>query len=303
MKLDFLQQLSGDATIGARSRWCVTGETQRLTDVMLCPPTHLAPVPCCTVTRESLAAGFATDAAAARHQHDALRTALVSLGVRCHSLPAMAGMPDQCFTRDSIATTPWGPVALNPALPHRRAEARHAAQFLASIGAPPVRRVTGGSIEGGDICVARKGLLIIGQSGERTTAEGAADFARPFANDGWEILIAPFDPRHLHLDTLFCMLDERHALAQVEALDPVFLAAVARQGIRLLPVSEQESRELGCNVLSIDGRHIVIRAGQARIAALLRAAGFVPIAVDIGQFAACGGGIHCLTMPLARNAA
>ncbi len=50
----------------------VAGETDRLTDVILCSPHHLAPTPCCAVTRGTLADGFTTDNEEALRQHEIL---------------------------------------------------------------------------------------------------------------------------------------------------------------------------------------------------------------------------------------
>jgi N-dimethylarginine dimethylaminohydrolase len=300
MKLEFLQQLGG-GLLTAGERWRVPGETQRLTDVLLSAPAHLAPVPCCAATMDSLAAGFQTDIALALDQHRQLRATLEGLGVRCHMLPPVADLPDQCFTRDSVATTPWGPVILNPALPHRGREADRAEQYLRAMGIEPLDRIRAGSIEGGDVCVAREGLLIVGQSGERTTAAGVAALAALFEPHGWDVLVSPFDPRHLHLDTIFCMLDAHHALACVDALDPAFLDTVRARGIELLPVGCAEAHGLGCNVVSIDGRTILIGEDQTRLHGELTAAGYTVVPLPISQFTACGGGVHCLTMPLARG--
>ncbi len=45
--------------------------------------------------------------------------------------------------------------------------------------ARPVRRIREGRIEGGDICLARRGLLILGISGERTDEAGAMPLRSP----------------------------------------------------------------------------------------------------------------------------
>jgi N-dimethylarginine dimethylaminohydrolase len=302
MKLDFIENGGGIAEIRSEAApWQVHGETQRLRDVLLCAPAYLEPVPCCSVTRETVRDGVAVCRDAARAQHAQLRLALEGQGVTCHVAPVVAGMPDLCFTRDVAVTTPWGLVALNPALPHRRREVDHVVAAVGRIGARPMMRVTAGTIEGGDICIARPGLLIIGCSGERTTREGAEAFAALFRRHGWEVLVYAYDPHFLHLDTIFCMLDPHRALACVDVLDEGFLAELAARGIELIPVSYKEARRLGCNVLSIDGRTILTGKGQSRVTAELARAGFTPIELDISQLTACGGGIHCLTMPLARS--
>ncbi|MET0249189.1 MAG: arginine deiminase family protein [Sphingobium sp.] len=299
MKMDWRQDEGGAAGTITHD-FMVEGETDRLTDVLLCAPSHLAPVPCCAATRASLREGFAVSQAQATAQHQALREALEARGVRCHMLPVRPDMPDLCFTRDAGVMTPSGFVALKPALGHRALEVDHLTRTLGAMGVKAARRITEGTIEGGDICIARPGLLILGLSGERTTAEGARAFAEPFMADGWDVVHCAFDPHFLHLDTQFCMLDATHALACVDVLDDDFLAAMAARGINLIPVSYKDAQALGCNVVSLDGRTILMGAGQEHVAARVRAAGFGTVDLDIAQFAACGGGIHCLTMPLRR---
>ncbi len=300
MKISFEEQ--GNAAVASRIVTAdVRGETDPLTDVVLCPPTFLSPVPCCSVTRERLRDGFTTSTEVAAMQHNHLHGALTERGVTCHILPATPTMADLCFTRDIAVATPWGLVALKPALPHRMCEADHIADTARSWLSRPVARIDTGTIEGGDVCIARAGLLVVGISGERTDDAGADALAARFEFDGWDVLRYRFDPHFLHLDTLFCMLDAHTALACVEVLDDAFLEALGARGIRLLPVTYKEARLLGCNVLSIDGHTILAGSATPRVSASVRAAGFEVIELDIGQFAACGGGLHCLTMPLARR--
>ncbi|AUW60360.1 hypothetical protein C1T17_15375 [Sphingobium sp. SCG-1] len=61
------------------------------------------------------------------------------------------------------------------------------------------------------------------------------------------------------------------------------------------------SETLGCNILSLGGRRIIVSAADDIVSTRLRAAGYEVHATDVSQFAACGGGIHCLTQPLRRT--
>lgn len=305
MKLDFLQIGAGGSNVGRPQDFipecAVSGETQALRHVLLSSPLHLQAVPCCSATQRSLRCGFEVSPAGAMAQHRALCAALEQAGVVCHLAPAAADMPDLCFSRDTLAASPWGLVVLNPALPHRRREVDQAVAAVAARGIQPTRRIRGGSIEGGDICVARPGLLVIGCSGERTDEAGATEFARPFAADGWDVVLCHFDPHFLHLDTIFCMLDDHTALACTDVLEDEFITAMAARGITLIPVTYKEARGLGCNILSIDGRTIIVADGHPRVQQVLRRHGYDPVPVDVSQFTACGGGIHCLTMPILRR--
>jgi len=277
----------------------VTGETDRLTDVILCPPYHLQAVPCCTVTRESLRAGFAISMDEALAQHAALVDLLSKHGVRTHMLDPSPDLADMCFTRDIGVATPFGLVALRPAMPHRRGETEALLQACARWSLP-VSKIQQGTIEGGDVCVAREGLLLVGMSGERTCATGIDAFSAPFRAAGWEVLVCPFHTDHLHLDTIFCMLDRKEAIACVELLDPEFVRKVIDRGIKILPVPARSAATLGCNILSLGERRIIASAGDAVVLDSLKSAGYAVETVDVSQFASCGGGIHCLTQPIRR---
>lgn len=286
----------GTAPLKAR----VTSEVDRLTDVVLCPPYHLAPVPCCAVTRRNLREGFAVSPDLALEQHANLVALLEGEDVRCHLLEPVAGLQDMCFTRDVAVATPFGLIALHPAMPHRQDEVDAFAQACERWRLP-LGRITGGTIEGGDICIAREGLLLAGTSGERTTHSGIDGLAAPFREHGWDVVTCRFDADHLHLDTMFCMVDVDQAIACVELLEPVFLDAIRAQGISILPVPANSAASLGCNILSLGNRRIVASANDRVVEETLKAAGYDLRIVDVSQFAACGGGIHCLTQPINRD--
>jgi len=301
MKLDFNAAVAFPESRCSPAFADVRGETHRLTDVALCAPRYLAPVPCCSVTIENLRDGYSTDTARAVAQHDSLRDLLQANGVRCHALPPAADQADMCFTRDAAVATPWGLVVLKPALDHRASEVDKIVAWAASTLGERPRRICAGRIEGGDVCIARPGLLIVGVSGVRTDEAGAAEFAAPFEADGWDVLLCPFDAHFLHLDTIFCMLDPHRALACTDVLDDAIIAEIEARGIELLPVTYKESRRLGCNVLSIDGRTIAAADGTPRVAQMMREHGFTVHELELDEITACGGGVHCLTMPLRRE--
>lgn len=289
------------ALVDARSRWGVTSETDRLSDVLLALPTYLALVPANSISEESISHGLDCCTVEARAQHRQLVAALEGGGVKCHVMPAAADAPDLVFARDAALMTPWGLVTLNPALPHRKAEAAQVTAFARTIGLPAGQAIVEGTIEGGDVCIVRPGLVIIGWSGVRTSESGALTLAALFERRGWRAVLYRFDPHFLHLDTQFCMVDKHHAIAGVEVLDGAFVDTLQSLGIELIPATHVEVRSLGCNVVSMGGGRILSGSGQKRLNGLLRTLGYDVVEVAIDQFTRCGGGIHCLTLPLART--
>lgn len=277
-------------------------EYGRLEAVLLGAPDHLDLVPCNSVTCESIRQGCRVDAGRIARQHGTLAAALEAEGVAVHTVTSAPELADLAFTRDTSLMTPWGLVGLAPGAPHRRTEIDLVLAHARSAGIPVLGRIDRGRIEGGDIAMIRPGLLAIGVSGERTDAAGAAALAAIFRGRGWNVVTCAFDPHFLHLDTQFCMVDEGLALACADVLDDGFLALIEAEGIETVPVSYKEARRLGCNILSLGERRVLSAGSAPRIDDELGARGYRVMPIDLSEFVQCGGGVHCLTMPLRRTA-
>jgi arginine deiminase len=285
-----------------RSGYGVDSEYARLEAVLLADPSHLALVPCNSVSEESIRAGRAPCRERALRQHAGLVAALRSEGVEVTLVPADTGLPDLAFTRDTSLMTPWGLLGLRPGAAHRTREVEVVMTAAAASGVPLLCRIEEGRVEGGDVAILRPGLLLIGISGERTDEAGAAAVTRIFRRKGWEVITTRFDPHFLHLDTILCMADRGLAMACTDVLDSGLLARLDALGIDLMPARHQEARRLGCNLLALGDRRVLTAGTCSRIDAELAVRGYRSIAVDLSEFTMCGGGAHCLTMPLKRAA-
>lgn len=276
-------------------------ETGLLREVLLASPQHLRIVPCNEVSKDALRQGRSSCGVRASKQHRGLLEALRAAGVAVRLVQPDADLPDLAFTRDTSLMTPWGLIGLRPGAAHRMDEVDRVIATVREAGLPVLGRVEEGRIEGGDVCLLRPGHLVIGLSERRTDLAGAKALARFFKPRGWEVTWTPVDPDLLHLDTHFCMVDHGLALACVDKLQPEFLALLDGLGIELLAVTPREVAALGCNVLSLGGKRIVSAGSAPRLDSLLRGRGFEVTGVDLDEFTQCGGGVHCLTMPLSRT--
>ena len=277
--------------------WTVSSETGVLTNVLLCRPDHYHWIDTNAVAHQTLAKQAAFDAAAAILQYDGLVAALESAGVTCHYLKPEPHLPYQPYTRDSSQTTPWGPVLTQLRMPARRGEYASVIDFHDEFFAYASK----GTVEGGDIHIIRPGLLLIGHSGVRTDADGAAQFANLFAARDWSVRMQPFAEHFLHLDVLFCMATDRLAVACTDVLGDDFAAWAAANGIELLPANYAEVMAMSCNLLALGNNRVISPAHSVRINAQLRARGVIVIDPPLDLFAAGGGSVHCLTMPLNRR--
>ena len=285
---------------GEITRWGVNSEYGRLMDVMLSVPRHLEIVPCNAVSIENHRNGITCSPHIAVEQHARLVQAFEAEGVRCHFVPPSPDLADLSFTRDTTLMTPWGLIGLRPAVGHRLPEVAHVRRAAAAWGVPMLGTVDEGSVEGGDVCLVRPGLVVIGVSGERTDRTGAEALARIFEARGWRAILTSFDPRFLHFDTQFTLLDRGRAVAFIEGLESDFLLELEALGIEIAPARHDEVQKLGSNLLSLGDGRLLSPADNDRVNAELEQLGYRVIRIEIDQFTRCGGGMHCLSMPLAR---
>jgi N-dimethylarginine dimethylaminohydrolase len=276
-------------------------EYDLLTEVMLASPRHLSLVPTNVVSMASIRNGESTSRPRADEQHQGLSEALTRCGAVVREIPPVAGLPDLTFARDSSFMTPWGLLGMRPGAAHRRGEVDAVLAAASEAGIPLLGKIEVGRVEGGDVCLMRPGHVAIGVSGERTDWQGAEAVGRLFAQFGWQVIYTTINPALLHLDTHFCMVDRELALGCVEELDAIFLRELARLNIEVIPVDAEEVASLGCNVLALGDRRILSSGGAPRVDQLLKQRGYEVFTVDLDEFTKCGGGVHCLTMPLRRS--
>lgn len=284
------------------SNWGITSEYGVLHDVLLCRPDNYRWEAVNAVAKATLDAETPLNLSQALKQYDGLVATLEKADVKPHFLTLEDGLAFQCFTRDSSQMTPWGAVINQLARIERRGEWSQVLKFYENTGIPIWRHATRGTIEGGDIHVIKPGVLLIGYSGTRTTREGAEQFGSWFEKEGWDVKLQPFAEHFLHLDVLFSMVDEGLALACVDALDDAFLGWAARHGIRLIPVSFKEAMQLGSNALALGDKRVISPKHSRRINDALRAEGLHVFEPELDCFTRGGGSVHCLTMPLRRDA-
>jgi N-dimethylarginine dimethylaminohydrolase len=272
-----------------------------LEEVLVASPQHLSIVPANRVSKRSLQEGQLSCTVRAVAQHRALIAELTSAGVRVVVVKPVAGLPDLAFTRDTSLMTPWGLIGLRPGASHRKSEVDVVLHAAREASLPILGRVEVGCVEGGDVCLLSPGYVAIGVSGQRTDNVGAYALGSFFQREGWTPIYTAIDPDLLHLDTHFSMVGPELALGCVEKLEPAFLDQVASFGIKVVPVTIDEVSSLACNILSLGDQRVVSTGSSPRLDRALQKLGFDVRTVALDEFTQCGGGVHCLTMPLRRS--
>ena len=281
------------------------------------------------------------------------KTSLIGAALEDVSTFVLPPLPNTLFTRDSSCWMYEG-VSVNPMYwPARRREAYNVgaiyrahpmfrdADFefwypaMGDDGRLNVVDFGLASMEGGDVMPIGNGTVLIGMS-ERTQGRMIEEVARAlFAKGAAERVIACVmtkDRAHMHLDTVFTLLDRDKATAYPRVVhdigaislrpgsaagdfhvtrEPDFLSAVAdAMGVPKIHVVEtggdeyQQEREQwddANNVVALEPGVVIAYERNTHTIAKMRAAGVEVVEIAGFELGKGRGGGHCMTCPLLRD--
>lgn len=239
----------------------------------------------------------------AQREHDGLRALLERLGVVVHELGVETESPDLVYTFDPALVTDRGAVLLRSGKPNRRGEEAALEGFFAKRGIPILGRIEApGTVDGGDTFWLRRDLFCIGRS-LRTNRAGAEQLAAIVGGDVrfFDVPYANGPGECLHLLSLISPVDDDLAVVFLPQLPSGLYELLGDLGVRMIAVPAEEMPSLGCNVLAVRPRVVIMAAGNPRTEAALRENGCEVHTFEAGEVGVNGGGgPTCLTRPLLR---
>jgi N-dimethylarginine dimethylaminohydrolase len=236
------------------------------------------------------------DADLALKQWEQLRDALTDLGHTVHVLDPEPGLPDMVYAANGAFSIDGVVYGARFRHPQRAMEAGHHRAFYEARGwhyvAP--HHTNEGEGDFAYLPDAYGGLIIAGY-GFRTEppahAEAQDVLGRPLVS------LRLVDASFYHLDTALAALDD----GNVTYFPGAFSESSQRVLRQLFPdaviADRSDAEAFGLNLVG-DGRHVVLNTEATGMAEKLRAAGYVPVPVELGELKRGGGSVKCAVAEL-----
>ena len=220
------------------------------------------------------------------HHHEAYVAALKSTGATVMELPSLEDFPDSVFVEDTALCLREGAVVMRPGAPTRLGEAAQMKPVLHSVYSD-VQQIHGpGFIEGGDILVTGREILV-GRSA-RTDRAGVEELREIVANWGYQVREVHTPPDVLHFKTDCSLLDDNTILTTRR-----LAASGCFEGYDVI---HTESGEEACANAIRFNDIVIFPAGFPNTAAVLRRAGYRVTEIGNSEAAKLDGGMSCLSL-------
>jgi len=240
------------------------------------------------------------------NDYDQFVDLIQSFGAEIHFLPASNTSLDSIYTHDPCIVTNGGAILCNMGKPQRYNESDDIEKYFTSIGIPILGRIEGtGTLEGGDIIWIDERTVAVGE-GYRSNMEGIDQFKHllgglvdtviPVALPHWT---GPEDC--LHLMSNVSPIDHDLYLVYSRLLSVSFRKYLLNRKIQLIEVPDEEYASMGCNVLAMANRKVIMIEGNPITQKRLKNEGVEVHTYNGAEISLKGaGGPTCLTRPFLR---
>jgi len=231
----------------------------------------------------------------AESQWQALYLAYTELGQTVDLVDPQPGLPDMVFTANAALVRDRRAVLSSFHHPERQGEEPFWARALSDRGFDLVRMPAGVSFEGAGDALFVGDRLFAGY-GFRTDRESHALVSR--ALDCEVVSLELVDPRFYHLDTCFNPLSPDVVMFAPDAFTKESARRIRTLVSHVIEVPTAVATAFVCNAVTIEGR-VLSSMGVERMEPELRHEGFEMTALPMTEFLKAGGGVRCLSLPLA----
>jgi len=237
----------------------------------------------------------AVDGARATEQWDRLFRTYADLGMPVELVDPVPGLPDMVFAANAAVLRGRRAVLSRFRHRERQGEERYWDAALRERGYDVYHLSPDIAFEGAGDALFVGDRLFCGY-GFRTDRGSHSCVARVL--DVEVISVHLVDPRFYHLDTCFCPLNDDTVLFAPEAFAPESARLIRRIVPHVIEVPAAVAAGFACNALVI-GDRLVSSSAAAALEEPLHAVGLDTVALPMSEFIKAGGGVRCLSLPLA----
>ena len=243
----------------------------------------------------------------AAKEHASFVRILLESGASVIDLPASDNMTlDSIYTRDAALVSPHGLILCNMGRKSRSAEPKQNTDILSQAGECILGEIIApGTLEGGDFIWLDHETCAVGL-GPPTNSEGIAQL-KAILGAHVEVHTVPLpDPDHpddvFHLMSMISPLDKDLALIYRPLMPEIFMNWLHARDIEFVEVPQSEFTAMGCNVLALGPREVLMLDKLPETKSRLEEAGCRVQTYKGDEISRKGeGGPTCLTRPLMRS--
>ena len=232
---------------------------------------------------------------------------LKSFDIELHYLPEDKSTSlDSIYTHDPCVISNNGVIICNMGKKSRLPESDAIEKFFNSIQIPILGKIkTPGILEGGDVVWIDNKTIAVGE-GYRTNREGIEQLKHLLSDQVQDVISVPIPhwngPQDcLHLMSNLSPIDHNLYLVYSRLLPVSFRKYLLDQNIELIDVPDEEYESMGCNVLAVAPRKVIMISGNSKTKQLLEKNNVEVYTYDGTEISIKGaGGPTCLTRTFLR---
>ena len=233
---------------------------------------------------------------------------LISFDIELHFLPKDNSTSiDSIYTHDPCVVSNNGVILCNMGKKARLAEPNTMEDYFKSIQLPILGRIKApGTLEGGDVVWIDEKTIAVGE-GYRTNKEGIKQLKHLLSDQVENVISVPIPhwsgPEDcLHLMSNISPIDHNLYLVYSRLLPVPFRKYLLDRNIELIDVPDEEYESMGCNVLAVAPRKVIMINGNSITKQLLEKKDIDVYTYDGAEISIKGaGGPTCLTRPFVRS--
>ena len=214
---------------------------------------------------------------------------------------------DSLYTHDPAVVTNRGVILCNMGKDARQSEPEAIEYYCNQNGLPILGKITPpGTLEGGDVLWIDEKTVAVGE-GYRTNSEGIRQFCKLLGDGVDDVIPVPLPhwtgPSDcLHLLSNVSPVDHNLYAVYSPLITVSFRNYLLKRGIQLIEVPEEEYSTLGCNILALAPRKVIMVDGNPKVRTTLEKEGVEVSVFDGSEICLKGaGGPTCLTRPIYRS--